>query len=121
MGILSTALAGASFGTELGNMVDGPKTGEDGHFFLAVDVSAFVEPALFTKRVDAVVRQIRSSRPAPGAERVYSPGELEAETERQYRADGIPLNTETLRGIHTMATRVGVEVPGIPRPSIGAA
>jgi LDH2 family malate/lactate/ureidoglycolate dehydrogenase len=121
MGILSTALAGASFGTELGNMVDGPKTGEDGHFFLAVDVSAFVEPALFAKRVDAVVRQIRSSRPAPGAERVYSPGELEAETERQYRADGIPLNTETLRGIHTMATRVGVEVPGIPRPSIGAA
>jgi LDH2 family malate/lactate/ureidoglycolate dehydrogenase len=121
MGILSTALAGASFGTALGNMVEGPKTGEDGHFFLAVNVAAFVEPALFKERVDAVVRQIRSSRPAPGADRVYSPGELEAETERKYCAAGIPLNAETLRGIRAMAARVGVRVPGIPELSAGTA
>ena len=119
MGMLATVLAGASFGTALGNMVDGPTPGADGHFFLALNVRALVDPVLFKQRVDAVVRQIRTSRPAPGAERVYAPGELEAETERRYRAEGIPLNAETLRGIRAMAARVGVETRGIPESSAG--
>jgi LDH2 family malate/lactate/ureidoglycolate dehydrogenase len=51
---------------------------------------------------------------------VYAPGELEAETERRYRAEGIPLNAETLRGIRAMAARVGVEARGIPEPSVGS-
>jgi LDH2 family malate/lactate/ureidoglycolate dehydrogenase len=121
MGILSTCLAGASFGTELGNMVDGPKPGADGHFFLALNVRAFVDPGLFKQRVDAVVRQIRTSRPAPGVDRVYAPGELEADTERRYRAEGIPLNRETLRGMRAMASRVGVEARGIPELPAGVA
>ncbi len=121
MGVLSTLLAGASFGTDLGNMVDGPRAGEDGHFFLALNVAAFVEPAAFKERVDRVVRQIRTSRPAPGADRVYSPGEMETESERRYRKEGIPLNAATLRGIRAMAARVGAEVPGIPELPAGAA
>jgi LDH2 family malate/lactate/ureidoglycolate dehydrogenase len=116
MGILSTFLAGASFGTELGNMADGPKPGADGHFFLALNVGAFVEPAIFKRRVDALVREIRTSRPAPGVDRVYAPGEMEAETERRYRKEGIPLNAETLRGLRAMAAQVGVEVCGVPDP-----
>ena len=121
MGVLSTLLAGASFGTDLGNMVDGPRAGADGHFFFALNVSAFVEPAVFKKRVDVVVRQIRTSRPAPGVDRVYSPGEMEAETERRYRKEGIPLNAETLRGIRAMAARVGVTDREIPEPPAEAA
>jgi LDH2 family malate/lactate/ureidoglycolate dehydrogenase len=100
-------------------MVDGPKPGADGHFFLALNVRPFLDPALFKQRVDAVVRQIRTSRPAPGADRVYAPGELEADTERRYRAEGVPLNAETLRGIRAMAARVGVDARGIPEPSVG--
>jgi LDH2 family malate/lactate/ureidoglycolate dehydrogenase len=120
MGVLSTFLAGASFGTDLGNMVDGPTPGADGHCFLALNVGAFVDPTVFKRRVDKVVRQIRTSRPAPGVDRVYSPGQLEAETERQYRADGIPLNAETLRGIRAIAARVGIQVSEISEPATGA-
>jgi LDH2 family malate/lactate/ureidoglycolate dehydrogenase len=120
MGVLSTLLAGASFGTDLGNMVDGPRAGADGHFFLALNVAAFVEPAVFKSRVDTVVRQIRTSRPAPGLDRVYSPGEMETETQRRYRKEGIPLNAETLRGIRAMAARVGVNDRAIPEPAAGA-
>jgi len=116
MGVLSTFLAGASFGTELGNMVDGPKPGADGHFFLALNVRTFVEPAIFKRRVDALVREIRTSRPAPGVDRLYAPGEMEAETERRYRGEGVPLNAVTLRGIRAMAARVGVEARNIPEP-----
>jgi LDH2 family malate/lactate/ureidoglycolate dehydrogenase len=113
-GVLSTLLAGASFGTELGTMVDGPTAGADGHFYLAIKISAFVDAAIFKARVDRIVRQIRESRPAPGFARAYAPGELEAETERQHRAQGIPLNAETLTGIRHAAGRVGVDASALP-------
>jgi len=78
MGVLSTLLSGASYGTELGNMVDGPQAGNDGHFYLAIKVSAFVDLPEFKGRVDTIVRQIRNGRKAFNASRIYAPGELEA-------------------------------------------
>jgi LDH2 family malate/lactate/ureidoglycolate dehydrogenase len=110
MGILSAVLSDASYGTELGNMVDGPRPGHDGHFLMAVNVAAFTEVDRFKQRVDWISRQIREGRRAPGVDRIYAPGELEWETERRYRADGIPLNEETLAGIAAAAERVSAEV-----------
>ena len=109
MGILSSVLSGASYGTELGDMASGPKAGQDGHFFLALNVAAFEEPDRFKRRVDGIVRQIRQSRPAPGVERIYAPGELEAELEARYRREGIPLNDATLSGIAAAAERLEVD------------
>jgi LDH2 family malate/lactate/ureidoglycolate dehydrogenase len=91
MGILSSLLSGASYGTELGNMVDGARAGEDGHFFMALRIAAFEDPKRFKGRVDGVVRQIRGSRPADGWP-LYAPGGLEAETEASYLRQGIPIN-----------------------------
>jgi L-2-hydroxycarboxylate dehydrogenase (NAD+) len=113
MGILSTLLSGASYGTELGNMVDGPKAGKDGHFYAAIKVSAFVELSEFKRRMDDIVRQIRNGRKAPGITRIYAPGELEAETERRYRREGIPLNEVTLRGIQHSAAEAGMDASAL--------
>ena len=41
IGMLSSLLSGAAYGTELGNMVDGPAAGKDGHLFIAIDVAGF--------------------------------------------------------------------------------
>jgi LDH2 family malate/lactate/ureidoglycolate dehydrogenase len=109
MGILSAVLSGARYGTELGDLVKGPTAGQDGHFFLALKVSAFEDITRFKSRIDSIIRQIHNSRKAPGIKRVYSPGEMEAETERAYRKDGIPLNEETLKGIAKAAEQLGVE------------
>lgn len=113
MGLLSTLLSGASYGTELGNLVDGPKPGHDGHFFLALRVAAFIEPATFTARVDGVIHQIRNGRRAPGIERIYAPGELEAETAARYRQTGIPLNNATLADLAAVAGRLGVDAAAV--------
>jgi LDH2 family malate/lactate/ureidoglycolate dehydrogenase len=110
MGILSSLLSGAAYGTELGNMVDGARAGVDGHFCAAIRVAAFEEPARFKGRVDGIIREIRSSRRAEGIERLYFPGELEAETERRYRKVGIPLNDATLRDLAEVADKFGVKV-----------
>jgi len=108
MGILSSLLSGAGYGLESGNMAEGAYPGQDGHFFLALNIVAFEDPARFRQRVDGIIRQLRSSRLAPGFERVYAPGGLEAETEARYRAEGIPLNDATLEGLARAAARVGV-------------
>jgi LDH2 family malate/lactate/ureidoglycolate dehydrogenase len=99
-GVLSSMLSGAAFGTELGNMIDGPRSGMDGQFALVLDVSAFEDPQLFKTRVDGLVRQIRESRPGAGYDRCYAPGELEYLTEQRYRAEGIPLTAQTIAGLN---------------------
>jgi LDH2 family malate/lactate/ureidoglycolate dehydrogenase len=108
IGMLSTLLSGASYGTELGNMVDGPKPGKDGHIFAAINVAAFQPIDVFKDRVDAISRQIQSSRRRSGVDRLYLPGLPEADFERRYATEGIPLNNETIAGIQAAADRVGI-------------
>ncbi len=109
MGLLSSLLSGAGYGTESGNMVDGATPGRDGHFFMAINVAGFEDVDTFKRRVDGVVAEVHDSRRAPGVERLFVPGELEAETERLYRRDGIPLNDETLSAITGAAADLGVD------------
>ena len=108
-GLLSSLLSDAAYGTELGNMVDGPTAGQDGHLFLAFNVAAFTDATRFRQRVDAAVRQIRESRRAPGVDRLYAPGEIELETERRYRAEGISLTADTLNDLMRTAGELGVD------------
>jgi LDH2 family malate/lactate/ureidoglycolate dehydrogenase len=97
MGILSTALSGALYGTALGSLERGPVHGQDGQFAIALDIKAFEDVAVFKERVDEIVREIHGSRRAQGFDRVLAPGEDSADTEMEYRAHGVPLNDVTLR------------------------
>ena len=63
MGMLSTLLSGASYGTELGDMIAGPKPGHDGHFFAALDIAAFHPLEQFKAR--ARIDQSRDSAEPP--------------------------------------------------------
>jgi LDH2 family malate/lactate/ureidoglycolate dehydrogenase len=118
-GVLSTLLSGAAYGTELGNMVDGPRAGQDGHVFLALRVAGFEEPPRFKARMDAVIRQIRASRRAPSVERVYPPGHLEAETARRYADEGIPLTDATLADLERAARELNCDAGGLAAAAPG--
>lgn len=59
--------------------------------------------------VDGILREIRTSRHAAGADELYAPGGLEAATETRYHREGIPLNDTTLAGPHAVARKLGVE------------
>lgn len=111
MGLLATMLSGASYGTELGNMIDGPRAGHDGHFFLALRIGAFEDPAAFKRRIDAAIREIRTSRRAEGTDQIFAPGGLEASLLKTYSRDGIPLNAEILGGLADTARALGVNLP----------
>ncbi len=114
MGILSSLLSGAGYGTELGNMIDGPKPGQDGHFYMVIRISAFVQPQNFKERADRIIGEIHASALAPGHDRVYYPGEMEALTRDRYRKEGIPLNTVTLKDIAETAKQLRVDSELVP-------
>lgn len=109
MGILSSMLSGAAYGTELGNMEDGPKAGADGHFFAAIRIAPFEDVDRFKARVDAAIDEIHRCRLAEGYDRTYAPGEREFINRDTYLRDGIPLNAETIKDINAAAEELEVE------------
>jgi LDH2 family malate/lactate/ureidoglycolate dehydrogenase len=109
VGMLSTLLSGAGYGLESGNMVDGAYPGKDGQFCAAIRIEAFRPLDEVQARVNKVSREIRGSRRRPDVAQLYPPGRLEAELEKRYASEGIPLNAETLAGIAKAAASLGVE------------
>jgi LDH2 family malate/lactate/ureidoglycolate dehydrogenase len=109
MGILSSMLSGAAYGTELGDMESGPQAGMDGQFLMALNITAFVDLAEFKSRVDAAIREIKSGRRAAGVDRLWVAGEKEFESRARNRMHGIPLNEVTLLDIATTARSLGID------------
>jgi LDH2 family malate/lactate/ureidoglycolate dehydrogenase len=103
MGVLSSMLSGAAYGTELGSLESGPAAGKDGHFVMALRIAAFEEVDVFKRRVDDAIRQIHACRRAPDVQRIYAPGELEFITKERYLHAGIPLNAVTRSEINAAA------------------
>jgi LDH2 family malate/lactate/ureidoglycolate dehydrogenase len=80
-------------------------------FILAVDVSAFGDPAGFTSGVDDTVDAIKALPPGAGVAEVLVPGERGYRTEAQRRAAGIPLGPKVWRELTGAAGSLGVPVP----------
>jgi LDH2 family malate/lactate/ureidoglycolate dehydrogenase len=109
VGMLSSLLSGAAYGTELGDMVNGPKAGKDGQFFLAIDIAAFTPLDGFRRRVDGILDEIRGSGRAAGVDRLLVPGEMERGFQSDYDRDGILLPGQTVLDVLREADRLGLD------------
>jgi LDH2 family malate/lactate/ureidoglycolate dehydrogenase len=67
-----------------------------GHFFIAIDVAAFVPPEQFKKTTGDILRELRASAKMPGHDRIYTAGEKEYLAWLARKDTGLPLN-ESLR------------------------
>lgn len=107
--ILSSALQAGNFMKALVGMKDGKKAPiELGHFFMAMDVEAFIELAEFKKNTGDILRALRASRKAPGQDRIYTAGEREYEAWEERRKTGIPLNKSVRSDIDAMLEELGI-------------
>jgi LDH2 family malate/lactate/ureidoglycolate dehydrogenase len=95
--ILSAALQQGAFMKMLLGTKDGKKAPYPiGHFFIAIDINAFTEPADFRKTTGDILRQLRASRKMPGQNRIYTAGEKEYYTWMDRKDKGIPFNDQLL-------------------------
>ncbi|HEY1378515.1 MAG TPA: Ldh family oxidoreductase [Gemmataceae bacterium] len=79
-----------------------------GHFFGAMRVDAFMDPAEYRGRIDEWCRTFRAVRPAAGSAGVLVPGDPERRAEAERAAAGVPLPPPVVTDLRAVGERVGV-------------
>lgn len=105
--ILSAALQGGAFLKDLNgfdeqhNRIPYPL----GHFFIAINPEFFMGAELFKKIAGTICRQLRTSRKAPGQERIYTPGEKEFDVYNYRKEHGCPVPPSLQKVMTTLRDR----------------
>jgi LDH2 family malate/lactate/ureidoglycolate dehydrogenase len=113
--ILSSALQAGSYMKMLSGFDNGKKVPYHlGHFFIAIDISAFIEVDAFKKTTGDILRALRASKKMPGQERIYTAGEKEHLAWLYRRDKGVPILDEVKKEIIQMRDELGLF--GVPVP-----
>ena len=108
LGLLAGTLNGAAMGRDVVDFnADDTSVTNTGQAILAIDISAFGDPAQFRRNVDALVRDLRDSERLPGTDRIWMPGEQSALKRREREATGIPIPPPLRAVLDTLADQVG--------------
>jgi LDH2 family malate/lactate/ureidoglycolate dehydrogenase len=99
--ILSAALQGGMFLKALAGKDEngGIRPYHLGHFFIAIDIAAFTDPAEFKKTTGDILRELRASKKAAGEERIYTAGEKEYLAYLERGKNGMPLNPAVVKSL----------------------
>ncbi len=92
--VLSAALQAGSFLKMLtGKDAEGNKQPYHlGHFFIAIDPEAFMGLESFEKICGDILRDLRTSKKAPGCDRIFTAGEKEWLVWQDRKTKGVPIN-----------------------------
>jgi LDH2 family malate/lactate/ureidoglycolate dehydrogenase len=77
---------------------------------MAIDINRFVSPDRFSKLIDEHIHTIRSSKKAEGQNRIYLPGEIEAEREHLSASEGIEIDPPVVKAIDNLLQKAGLSV-----------
>ncbi len=108
--LLSAALQNGHYGQYLtGKDENGNKRPFGlGHFFIAIDTEHFLGEEACRKNAGDIIREVRSVKKAPGAERIYSAGEKEYEI-RLARHAGVPINESVQKEFIAVRDELGLD------------
>ncbi len=89
------------------------------HFFGAIRLDVFRDPAEFKNDMDRLLDQLQSARPAKGCDRVYYAGLKEHESEAECERAGVPLSGKVAASLRAIGDEYGVPFPvSIDSPSV---
>ena len=107
--ILSAALQNGKYLRMLSGMQDGKLVPINlGHFFIAINISSFIELESFKKITGDILRSLRASKKAPGAERIYTAGEKEYIAWLERKDKGAPINQNLQQQILSLKEELGL-------------
>jgi L-2-hydroxycarboxylate dehydrogenase (NAD+) len=81
------------------------------HFFGAIRLNVFRDPAEFKNDMDTLLDQLQSVRPAMGCERVYYAGLKEHESEAECEIIGVPLSGKVAASLQAIGNEYGIPFP----------
>ncbi len=79
-----------------------------GHFFGAIRIDSFRPADEFKRDMDRLIRELKSTPPIQGQERVYVAGEIEFETAKERAVNGIPLLDSVIKGLREVSELLDV-------------
>ena len=107
--VLTAVITGAAITRQVKSWVlDTPEPTNEGHAFIAIDVSAMLPLEVFKERIDGLIQEIHAAPKASGDERIYLPGEMEWEKREQALAHGMLLPAYVQESLRGLAADVGV-------------
>jgi LDH2 family malate/lactate/ureidoglycolate dehydrogenase len=116
IGLLSTMLSGAAFGSEVTHMYDDLERPQNiGHLFGVLPIGSFEDVEVYQRRMEKAVREMRGAKHAPGVNRIYLPGEREEISRQHRRQHGIPIGTGVLVELRDLGARYGIALPAAAR------
>jgi len=80
-----------------------------GHFFIAINVSAFTDLDAFKKHTGDILRALRSSKRVPGAERIWTCGEKEYYAWLDRKDQGLELNPVLQQQLTAVRDELGLK------------
>jgi LDH2 family malate/lactate/ureidoglycolate dehydrogenase len=111
VGLLSTMLSGAGFGSEVTHMYDDFEHPQNiGHLFGVLPIALFEDIEVYRRRMEKAVSEMRNAKRAPGVERIFLPGEREALSLEQRRRNGIPVGLGVLAELEALGAQYGVRL-----------
>ena len=107
--LFSSVLSGAAIGPEIGSMYKHFDRNQNvGHFFLLLDIAAFMDRDQFVQRVDRTIDSLKCGRKRPGAAEILVPGERSSRIAAKNAEVGVPVSDETLTELEQYCARLGV-------------
>src|SRR5262245_7298079 len=104
MAIMLDVLAGVLSGGRFGAGLGGPGSGQ---FFLTISVERFMPLGEFKARMEQLIDQLHACPRAPGVERIYVAGEIEAALQARRTREGVPLEESVLADLEAAERELG--------------
>jgi len=107
--ILSAALQEGKYLKQLAGIEEGKLVPINlGHFFVAINLSFFTELESFKRITGDILRSLRASKKAPGAERIYTAGEKEYLAWLERKDKGAPINKNLQQELRALREELGL-------------
>ena len=109
MEILTGVLTGANMLSQAGWWIrDFDKPINYGHFFMAIDIAAFMDLPAFKKRIDQFINELKSQPLAEGSKGIFLPGEIEYLSEKSCEKDGVQVSPEVVKSLDDFADEIRI-------------
>lgn len=80
-----------------------------GHVMLAIDPQAFLSKEEFAEKLEVFKQEVTGAKKAPGVEKIFLPGEIEAEREAFNRANGFKMGNGAFRELCEACREYGID------------
>jgi len=112
--MLAGALTGAGLSDEVRSMYqDFENGGNNGHLFLAFDISRWIPLSVFHERTEALLQRVRDSGGDQTVTTVRIPGQARWDARRRSDAEGIAIEGHVVAELERVARYLGVPIPWV--------